>query len=190
MSRDIVSDIETLHSGKFLALVREGRWEYVQRVRGRGGAAIVALTEAREIVLVEQFRHPVGARTIELPAGIVGDDTAGEAPETAALRELEEETGFRAAHAELLLSGPTAPGLTSEATHLVLARGLVRVGPGGGVDGEDIVPHVVPLAEAAQWLAARAIEGLAVEPKVYAGLFFAERVAGSDANDALGAARR
>lgn len=178
--------IETLFAGKFLALKRDGRWEYAERVRGGGGAAIVALTPAREIVLVEQFRHPVAARTIELPAGIVGDDIAGEAPEATALRELEEETGFRAARAERLMSGPSAPGLTSEATYMVLALGLERVGPGGGVDGEDIVPHVVPLREAADWLAARAAEGLAVEPKVYAGLFFA----GGVSDDALVAADR
>ena len=168
--------------GKFLALRRDGRWEYAERVRGGGGAAIVALTAAGEIVLVEQFRHPVGGRTIELPAGIVGDDVAGEAPETTALRELEEETGFRASSAELLMSGPTAPGLTSEPTHMVLALGLERVGPGGGVDGEDIATHVVPLAEAPDWLVARAADGLAVEPKVYAGLFFAGRVAAGAAS--------
>lgn len=173
-------DIETLYQGKFLALQRDGRWEYAERVRGGGGAAIVALTPTGEIVLVEQFRHPVGARTIELPAGIVGDDVANEAPETTALRELEEETGFRAESAELLMSGPSAPGLTSEPTHMVLVRNLERVGPGGGVDGEDIVTHLVPLAEAPDWLAARAAEGLAVEPKVYAGLFFAGRVVGAD----------
>ena len=171
--------IETLYRGKFLALRRDGRWEYAERTIGGGGAAVVALTAAGEIVLVEQLRHPVGGRTIELPAGIVGDDASGEAPETTALRELEEETGFRADTAELLMSGPTAPGLTSERTYMVLARGLERVGSGGGVDGEDIVTHLVPLHAAPDWLAARAAEGLAVEPKVYAGLFFAGRVMAS-----------
>ena len=175
-------EIETLYRGKFLALRRDGRWEYAERVRGVGGAAIVALTAAGEIVLVEQFRHPVGGRTIELPAGIVGDDVAGEAPETTALRELDEETGFRASSAELLMSGPTAPGLTSEPTHMVLALGLERIGPGGGVDGEDIVTHGVSRSEAPDWLAARAAEGRAVEPKVYAGLFFAGRVAAGAAS--------
>lgn len=169
--------IETLYEGRFLRLVRDGRWEYVSRVRGTGGAAIVAVTPAREVVLVEQFRHPVQARTIELPAGIVGDDSNGETPELAAERELEEETGFRPARVERLMQGPSAPGLTSEATYMVLATGLSRIHAGGGVAGEDITPHVVPLNEAVQWLAARAAEGLLIEPKVYAGLFFAARVA-------------
>lgn len=172
--------VERLCRGRFLELLRDGRWEYAARTRGSGGAAVVAVTPAREIVLAEQFRHPVGARTIELPAGIVGDDDHGEAPELAAARELEEETGFRAARIALLMSGPTAPGLTSERTHLVLATGLTRVGAGGGVAGEDIVTHVVPLDDAPAWLSDAAARGLAVEPKVYAGLFFAGRLGEAD----------
>ena len=171
------ASIETLHEGRFLRLLKDGRWEYVSRVRGIGGAAIVAVTPAREIVLVEQYRHPVQARTIELPAGIVGDESDGESPELAAERELEEETGFRPAQVERLMQGPSAPGLTSESTYLVLATGLTRIHAGGGVAGEDIVPHVVPLDEAQDWLAGQMRAGLLIEPKVYAGLFFAARVA-------------
>lgn len=182
------SAIYTLHTGKFLELQRDGRWEYVRRLNSNGGAAIVALTPAREIVLVEQYRIPVHARTIELPAGIVGDADAeaDELPEAAAARELEEETGFRAQHIRHLITGPTAPGLTSEPTHMVLATGLTRVHAGGGTDSEDITTHVVPLDEAPAWLAARAAEGFAVEPKVYAGLFFAGTVSSEAlaANDA------
>lgn len=170
------ASIETLYEGRFLRLLKDGRWEYVSRVRGIGGAAIVAVTPAREIVLVEQYRHPVQARTIELPAGIVGDDTAGESPEVAAGRELEEETGFRPARVERLMQGPSAPGLTSEATYMVLATGLTRIHAGGGVAGEDIVPHVVALDDAPRWLAERMAQGLLIEPKVYAGLFFAQRL--------------
>ena len=172
--------IESLGRGRFLELLRDGRWEYASRTVGNGGAAVVAVTPAREIVFVEQFRHPVGARAIELPAGIVADDGTGETPETAAARELEEETGFRAARIALLMSGPTAPGLTSERTHMVLATGLARVSAGGGVAGEDIVTHVVPLDDAFTWLSDAAARGLAVEPKVYAGLFFAGRLGDAD----------
>jgi ADP-ribose pyrophosphatase len=170
--------IETLHQGRFLRLIRDGRWEYVQRVQARGGAAMVAVTPARELLLVEQYRVPMQGRTIELPAGIIGDDPANrdEPAELAGLRELEEETGFHGTRARMLLRGPTAPGLTSELTHLVLVTGLRRVHQGGGVDGEDITPHVVPLDTAADWLNARIAEGLWVEPRVYAALYFAARV--------------
>jgi ADP-ribose pyrophosphatase len=167
---------ETLHQGRFLALRREGRWEYVERVNARGAAFIVAVTEAQEIVLVEQYRVPLHRRCIELPAGIIGDEAAfaDEAVEAAALRELEEETGYRGTHAELLTSGPVGAGLTSEILYLYRARGLRRVHDGGGVEGEDITVHVVPLAGVGAWLAQQGRSGKWVEPRVYAGLWFVQ----------------
>ena len=169
---------ETLCQGRFLSLLREGRWEYVSRINGaRGAAFIVAVTPAQELVLVEQYRVPLRARSIELPAGIIGDEAgfADEAIEAAALRELEEETGFRGSHAELLTSGPVGPGLTSEILYLVRAHGLERVHAGGGVEGEDITVHLVPLAEAAAWLRRQGSSGKWIEPRIYAGLWFATR---------------
>ena len=56
----------------------------------------------------------------------------------------------------------------------VRARGLRRVGPGGGDESEDIVVHEVPLGEAGQWLYARSAEGYSVDPKLFAGLWFIE----------------
>lgn len=169
--------IRTLHQGQFLILRRSGKWEYVERVNQRGAAFILAVTEAREIVLVEQYRVPLRARCIELPAGIIGDDAAfaDEGVEGAALRELEEETGFRGSSAELLTSGPVACGMTSEMLYLYRASGLQRLHDGGGVDGEDITVHVVPLDQAPEWLAAQGRAGKLVEPRVYAGLWFAGR---------------
>lgn len=164
---------EVLHRGRFVELVRDGRWEYVRRVNARGAVFVLALTDARELILVEQYRVPVQARTIELPAGIFGDheSSADETPETCARRELEEEAGYRASDARLLISGPVAPGLTNEMLHLVEARGLVRVHAGGGVGGEDITVHVVPLAQVRGWLAQKSATGLLVEPRVYAALY-------------------
>jgi len=172
--------IETLYEGKFLALRREGTWEYVERPHARGAAFILAVTEAREIVLVEQYRVPLHARCIELPAGIIGDEAAfaNEAVEAAALRELEEETGFRGTHAELLTSGPVGAGLASEILYLVRAHGLKRVSAGGGVEGEDIMVHVVPLAGIGEWLDRQGRSGKWVEPRVYAGLWFAQNETG------------
>ncbi len=169
--------VETLAEGRFLRLQRKGKWEYVSRVHVNGAAFLCAITDARAIVLVEQLRVPVGARVIELPAGIIGDEPQfeGESFEAAALRELEEETGFRAGHIERVLTGPTAPGMASEMLHLFRATQLVRVNQGGGVDGENITVHVVPLDRAPAWLAEQAAAGLLVEPRVYVGLWFANR---------------
>ncbi len=170
-------NIETLGKGRFLELKREGHWEYVSRLRANGAAFIVAVTPQRELVLVEQYRIPVQARTIELPAGIVGDEAGFENEEilAAALRELEEETGFRGARAELLLESVTGAGLTSEHLHLVRIRDLQRVHAGGGVEGEDIVVHRVALSEVHAWLQAQAAAGKLVDARIYAGLWFAER---------------
>lgn len=163
-----------LHTGEFLQTCRSGTWEYVRRVRSNGGAAfMIATTDADEIVLVEQYRVPAGKRVIELPAGIIGDEDGAESNESAALRELEEETGFRANHIELLHDAPTAGGLTSEwAWHFRLS-GLSKVGNGGGVDGENIITHCVPRASAARWLAEqKAARDVAVDARVYAALFW------------------
>ncbi|MGH8460729.1 MAG: NUDIX hydrolase [Stenotrophobium sp.] len=169
-----IESIETLYEGKFLRLRRNGRWEYVERVNSIGAAFILALTPAREIVLVEQYRVPLRARTIELPAGIIGDGGhAGESVELSALRELEEETGYRGTHAEVLLRGPVAAGLTSEMLHLVRVHELTQVHAGGGVDDENITVHVVPLASVQDWLLQQSAQGLLIEPRVYTGLYFA-----------------
>ncbi len=166
--------IETLFEGRFLRLLRSGNWEYVARANARGAAFIAAVTDADEIVLVEQLRVPLQARCIELPAGIIGDEAAfaDEVFEAAALRELEEETGFRAGRIKHVLTGPTAPGMSSEHLHFYVATKLVRVHAGGGVDGENITVHLVSLGEAGDWLTAKSAAGTLVDPRVYVGLWF------------------
>lgn len=158
--------------GRYLEVRKEGTWEYAARVGDTGAAVILAVTEAREIVLVEQYRVPHGARTIELPAGLVGDDGGDEGAMAAAARELREETGFEAADWDDLGVFATSAGMTSEVFQLVRARGLTRVGPGGGVDGEDIVVHVVALDGLAGFLAAKRREGLVIDCRLVMGLGF------------------
>ncbi len=167
----------TLHTGRFLALVKEGHWEYADRTNATGAAIIVAVTEEQKLLLVEQYRIPVHARTIELPAGIIGDEpgSSDEDHAEAARRELLEETGYEAGHVEALTHGPASSGLTSETVTLFLATKLRRVGPGGGVAHEEITVHEVPVAEVHTWLEAKARSGVLIDPKIYAGLYFIGR---------------
>lgn len=171
----------TLCTSKFLSLIKEEHWEYADRVNATGAALILAITPDEKILLVEQYRIPVHARTLELPAGIIGDEPgcADEAHAAAARRELIEETGYAAEHMEALTTGAACSGITSERVTLFRATGLRRVGQGGGVAHEDITVHEVPLADVAAWLEAKAKTGVLVDPKLYGGLFFANR-AGAD----------
>lgn len=123
-----------------------GQWEFVTRVRGLSAAVILALTDTREVVLVEQHRPPLGRPAIELPAGLVGDEADGEDPLASARRELLEETGFEAAHWEHVGEFASSPGVLGETFHFFRATGLRRTGAGGGTRHEGITVHVVPLA--------------------------------------------
>ena len=161
--------VETRWEGRFITVKQQGNWEYVSRSRGTHAAVILAIDEdadGRHILLVEQYRVPLGKYCLELPAGLVGDDSAGEAPELAAVRELEEETGYRAA--EWLTVGEfySSPGMVSESFTLLRATGLTKVGEGGGVDGEDIAVHRVPLPEIAAFIAAKRAEGCGIDVRV------------------------
>ena len=165
--------MKTVWSGKFVEVIVDGRWEYVKRARGISAADILALTDDDEVVLVEQPRVPLGRRCIELPAGLVGDETEGEAAAASAERELEEETGFAADHWQELGEFASSPGMLGETFRLFRARGLRRVGDGGGVSHEEIVTHVVKRAEVPAFLDAKRAEGCAIDVKLLALLPFA-----------------
>jgi ADP-ribose pyrophosphatase len=157
-----------------LRLVRRGRWEYAERTHAQGMAVIiVAVTPGDCILFVEQPRAALGKRTIELPAGLVGDTHAGDTFEDAARRELVEETGWQPAQVEVLVVGPTTAGMSNERAAFVRASGLMRVGAGGGDESEDIVVHEVPLGDAPRWLMAQYRAGLEVDLKAWAGLWLA-----------------
>jgi ADP-ribose pyrophosphatase len=165
---------ETLFAGRFLSLIREGPWEYSERVNATGAAIIIALTDTRKVLLVEQYRIPCHVRTVELPAGLIGDEpgVGVESQAEAARRELLEETGYSADRIEALTSGPASSGLTSEIVILFLASKLRKIAQGGGVGHEKIVVREVPLGEIHDWLQAQSAAGMLVDPKVYAGLYF------------------
>ena len=163
---------QTLYEGQWLRLVRIGHWESCERTHAQGMAVIViAVTPADEVLFVEQFRIPLGARTIEMPAGLVGDDHAEDTLVDAARRELVEETGWSPGRVEVLLTGPTSSGMSNERIAFVRARDLTKVGDGGGVDNENITVHRVPRADAPAWLMRKHAEGFELDLKLWAGLW-------------------
>lgn len=159
--------------GKFLRLIKCGRWEFADRVAATGAVAVVAVTGDARLVLTEQYRVPVGQRVIELPAGLAGDVPAHatEALAEAARRELREETGYEAEQMIRLVAGPPSAGLASEIVTFFHATGLRRVSAGGGDSLEDIQVHEVPLEAVDRWLSQRMAQGILLDPKVYAGLY-------------------
>ena len=152
--------------GRYIAVRKQGSWEFAERLGGVHAAVIVAVDGEGQVLLVEQYRVPIGGSCLELPAGLVGDETAGEPVAEAAKRELEEETGYRAGLVEERGTFYSSPGLTSESFTLVLATGLERVGEGGGVEGEDIVVHRVPVASVAGFVAEKRRAGLGIDAKL------------------------
>lgn len=166
-----------LYEGRFIRAKARGHWEYVSRKDASGVVVLVATTPDDRLLLVEQFRAPVGARVIELPAGLAGDIQGKEleALEEAAARELEEETGWLPKTIVALVSGPVSAGLTSEVVSFFRATDLVRTGDGGGDEHEDIEVHSVPVSEVPAWLAAKSTAGVLVDPKVYSALYFIGR---------------
>lgn len=165
----------TLHEGKYLRLVKRGTWEYAERTNAGSAVIIVAVTPERNLLFVEQHRVPLGARTIEMPAGLVGDLDADDTLELAAQRELLEETGWEAAAVKVLMIGPTSAGMSNELIAFVRATGLRRVHAGGGDETEDITVHEIPVDEAPRWLAAKMADGYSMDPKLWAGLYLLDR---------------
>ncbi len=171
---DTERQMKVLYEGKWARFIDDGGWEYADRHTSRGIVVIIPVTADGEIILVEQYRRAVKSLVIELPAGLVGDFDGDESFEAAAKRELHEETGYEGEIA-YLMRGPLSPGISSEVADFYLAFDLVRTGEGGGDEDENITVHAIPLDQACDWLKKQTDQGKYIEPKVYAGLFFAGR---------------
>ena len=164
---------EIVWEGKYLRVRVCGKWEYAERPNAPAGVVIVAVTPEGELLLTEQYRVPMGRNTIELPAGLSGDDEyQGEPYLETARRELREETGYEAAEWEELASGPPSAGLSNEIVVFFLGKNLRKVGAGGGEGSEKIEVHHVPVGKVAVFLKEKESAGVLIDPKVYAGLYF------------------
>lgn len=154
--------------GRFIAAKTRGKWEYVSRTRGIRAAVILAVDEQNRVILVEQFRVPIGRPCIELPAGLVGDEAGSEDEDiaAAAARELEEETGYRPGHIEAAGEYYSSPGMVSESFTLFRARDLIKVSAGGGVGDENIIVHHVPLADFDAFISTARAHGKAIDVKL------------------------
>lgn len=127
---------------------------------------ILAVDDDDHVLLVEQYRVPLGRNCLELPAGLIGDDAEGEDDLIAAGRELEEETGYRAERLEDVGCFYSSPGMVSESFTLVRATGLSQIHAGGGTEGENITVHRVALPALPQFIAAKRAEACGIDVRL------------------------
>src|SRR5688572_6459950 len=153
--------------GDYIRAMRRGQWEYASRCRAITAVVIYAEVDGK-VLLIEQERVPIGKPCIELPAGLVGDEDEHATLLETAAKELDEETGYRAEHFEIVGEFYSSPGMIAESFTLVRATGLTRVGDGGGTEHEDIVVHLVPRAEIRDFIAGKRMAGRAIDVRILA----------------------
>ncbi len=168
-----MSNPERLCKGRYIDFMVRDTWEYTTRKNITGIVGIVPLTDDGKIILCEQYRPPLDKNVIELPAGLVGDEgDKNETLESAARRELMEETGYEAGEMKFLFEGATSPGVTDEILTFFLATNLKKTGAGGGVDSEDIIVHEIPVDGLFEWLEEQKAADKLVDMKVYSVLHY------------------
>jgi len=162
---DELPPVEVMCEGKFVRALKRGKWEYASRANDIRAVVILAEYEGK-VILIDQPRVPLGARCVELPAGLVGDVDPDATVEGTAVKELEEETGFTAERVEVLGEFYSSPGMLSEGFTLVRAHGVRRIGEGGGDEHEDIVIHLVARADIPNFLEQKRAEGFGIDVKL------------------------
>jgi ADP-ribose pyrophosphatase len=171
MTDDRDAPLQTMWSGKYLTVLKRGKWEYVSR-SGSTNAVVILAEHEGKVILIDQYRVPVGARCVELPAGLVGDEDKNATVEGTAVKELEEETGFTAERIETLGTFHSSPGMVAESFTLVRAHGIRKCGEGGGNSDEDINVHLIARDEIPAFVQQKRDEGLAVDVKLLLFLNF------------------
>jgi ADP-ribose diphosphatase len=137
-----------------------------------GAVAVIAVTDAGELVMERQYRYPLGRDMIEIPAGKID---RGEDPLATAKRELQEETGYTAAEWTHLATINIAIAYSNEHIEIYLAKGLGQAQP--KLDDEEFLEvFTLPLATALAWVR----EGRITDSKTVSGLFWAEKVLGGE----------
>ena len=165
MKLDELPPVEVMCEGRFVRALKRGKWEYASRANEIRAVVILAEHDGKTI-LIDQPRVPLGARCVELPAGLVGDVDPDATVEATAVKELEEETGFTAERVEVLGEFYSSPGMLSEGFTLVRAHGVRRIGEGGGDEHEDIVIHLVARADIPNFLEQKRAEGFGIDVKL------------------------
>ena len=156
---------EEMWAGKYVRVLKRDKWEYASRANNINAVVILAEYEGK-VILIDQPRVAPDCRCVELPAGLVGDEDRNATPESTAIKELEEETGFTAERVERLGEFYASPGMLSESFTLVRAQGIRKVGEGGGDENEDIKVHLVPRGEIPNFVEQKRAEGFGVDVKL------------------------
>jgi ADP-ribose pyrophosphatase len=165
MNLDDLPPPEVMWSGRFVRAMQRGKWEYASRANDINAVVILAEYEGK-VILIDQPRVGPDCRCVELPAGLVGDNDPNATPETTAIQELEEETGFTAERVERLGEFYASPGMLSESFTLVRAHGVRKIGEGGGDENEDINVHLVARADIPNFIEQKRAEGFGVDVKL------------------------
>ena len=159
-----------IKKGKHLSYIIKDGWEYIERNANKKVVVMFAKNNDNKILLVEQFRKPVNSYVIECPAGLVEDS---ESIIEGALRELYEETGYKANKIKPLFMGPASSGSSSEMLTFLLAFKLEKIVKLPPCDGnEKIKLHEISLSNIDKWLRKMMREGKLISPRIYVGLYF------------------
>jgi ADP-ribose pyrophosphatase len=168
---DDLPPAQVMWSGKYMRALKRGEWEYTTRTKDIGAVVILAEHDGK-MILVDQPRVAPDCRCIELPAGLVGDQEPDATPESTAVKELAEETGFTCERVERLGEFYSSPGILAEGFTLVRAHGLRRIGAGGGDENEDINVHLVARPDIPNFIEQKRAEGFGVDAKLLLLLSF------------------